>query len=160
MQCGAAQCTPKAALQPQQRPGTHLKVLLMRAAMITTWPSLQGRWKCTESTLAVTQGPLARALADMPAHTSIQLSTCVCMVGCRSGWWGWWWWCGAGLVVQRVCGGGVMRVRVGAGTGLEDCGRWGAFWLGVDLCVLWRIIRLRMGSSMELGLMEVVCVCC
>ena len=52
------------------------KVRFTMAAMMTTVPRRQGLRKWTESTLAVTQGPRARDFADIPAQTSIQLSTC------------------------------------------------------------------------------------
>lgn len=53
-----------------------VKVRLTMAAMMATEPFLTGRMKCTLSTLAVTQGPLATVLAASPAQMSIQLSTC------------------------------------------------------------------------------------
>lgn len=52
------------------------KVRLTMAATMATDPRWHGLRKCTESTLAVTQGPPATDFAARPAQMSIQLSTC------------------------------------------------------------------------------------
>ncbi len=51
------------------------KVRLTMAATMQTDPRWHGRRKCTESTLAVTQGPPATDFAASPAQMSIQLNT-------------------------------------------------------------------------------------
>ena len=63
--------------QPQSRVTSmdDWKVLFTMAATMATELTLHGLKKCTASTLAVTQGPLATALAARPAQMSIQLST-------------------------------------------------------------------------------------